>query len=109
MNIQPMNDYILVQRYQEPQKGVIVRPDVSQEKSIKGKVLAVGPGKMVDGERQPLDVKPGDVVLFNSTWNDFAGDHYTTSSYVEARTNAERDRLHLIKENDVFGLVNAKR
>lgn len=107
-----MNDYVLIQRIEEKPKGVIVAPDVAKEKGIKGKVLAVGPGKWVEGingdclVRRKPEVKPGDVVYFNSKWNDFAGDHYTTSSYVEARTNAERDKIHLVQEADIFAIQN---
>ena len=105
--IKPMHDYVLIQRIEEKQEGLIIQPDIAKEKGIKGKVLAVGPGKLIEGVnggmvRRPLDVKPGDVVLFNSKWNDFAGDHYTTSSYVEATTNAEREKLHLVQEADIF-------
>lgn len=103
----------MVQRVaNEKPKGAIVVPEIATENGIKGKVLAVGPGKWIEGVngdlvQRPLEVKPGDLVYFNSKWNDFAGDHYVTSSYVEARTGAERERLHLIQEADIFAVVNA--
>jgi co-chaperonin GroES (HSP10) len=100
--IEPMNDYILVERLPEPeQKGRIIIPDVAQEKGIKGKVLAVGPGKWIEGinggrVRRTPEVKPGDFVLFNSKWNDFAGDHYDDLPI------GSDPRLHLVQEADVF-------
>ena len=43
----------------------IVLPDTAQEKPQRGKVVAVGPGRYVDGTRQPLDVEVGDEVLYS--------------------------------------------
>ncbi len=109
--IQPRNDYILVERQDPPQKGRIIRPDIAIEKGFKGKVLAVGPGKWIEGisgnlVQRPLEVKVGDLIYFNSVWNDLAGDHYKTSSYEEAATGAERNNLHLVQEADVFGIIH---
>lgn len=144
--IQPRNDYVLVQRLEEPQKGRIIVPDVAKEKGIKGKVLATGPGKWVPGEwwkvrkqiglaaakfdiqgpaqghpptpiyayewewfpghLQPMEVKPGMTVFFNSKWNDFGADHYTMEAQMEARHRIERNRLHLIQEADIFARVD---
>lgn len=110
MNLQPRNDYILVQRIEDAPRGTIIVPDVAKEKSIKGKVLAVGPGKYIEGVngnqvRRPLEVKVGDTVFFNSRWNDFGADHYTTDLQTEARYRIERERLHLVQEADVFLVV----
>jgi chaperonin GroES len=68
MNIKPMNDRVLVLRLEEQEKtsGGIIIPDTAKEKPQKGKVIAVGPGKMGDdGKRTPLDVSEGDEVLFS--------------------------------------------
>jgi len=45
-------------------KGGIIIPDTAKEKPQEGEVIAVGAGKIEKGERVPLDVKPGDRVLF---------------------------------------------
>ncbi len=52
---------------EEKKKGSIILPDtVEKEKSEKGKIIAVGPGKFdEDGKRIPMEVKKGDVVLFS--------------------------------------------
>jgi chaperonin GroES len=66
MNLRPLHDRIIVQRLEEsPRAGAIVIPDSAKEKPQQGKVLAAGLGKSTDdGTRLPLDVKPGDTILF---------------------------------------------
>ena len=67
MNLRPLHDRVIVRRLEEERTtpGGIVIPDSAAEKPIKGEVLAVGDGKILDnGERRPLDVKVGDKVLF---------------------------------------------
>jgi chaperonin GroES len=66
MQLRPLHDRIIVQRLEESQQtGAIVIPDSAKEKPQQGKVLAAGLGKVTDeGPRQPLDVKPGDTILF---------------------------------------------
>ena len=67
MNIRPLQDRVIVKRMEEEttSAGGIVLPDSATEKSIRGEVLAVGPGKTLEnGEKHPLDVKVGDTVLF---------------------------------------------
>jgi len=67
MNVRPLHDRIIVQRLDEGEQkiGGIIIPDSAKEKPMQGKVLAVGDGRMTeDGERIPLDVKPGNLILF---------------------------------------------
>jgi chaperonin GroES len=67
MAIRPLNDRILVLRESEERKsrGGIIIPDTAKEKPQRGKVVAVGPGKLgEDGKRLPPDVKVGDRILF---------------------------------------------
>ena len=94
--IQPRNDYLLVRRIDPPQGRIIV---TDPDKGIMGEVLAVGPGKWVDGERRQLMVRPGMTVCFNSKWNDFASDHYD-----DLPLGADK-HLHLIQEGDIIGIV----
>ena len=68
MNIKPLYDRILVKigNPEEKSEGGIIIPDSSQDKPQRGKVVAVGAGKLLDdGKIKPLEVKKGDVVLFN--------------------------------------------
>ncbi len=69
--IKPLSDHVLLEPLREDKKkGGIILPDtVEKEKSEKGKVIAVGPGKWINppaggGKRVPMEVKKGDVVLF---------------------------------------------
>ncbi len=67
MKIRPLHDRVIIERLEAETKtaGGIVIPDSAAEKPIKGKVIAVGKGKILeDGKVRPLDVKAGDKVLF---------------------------------------------
>jgi len=67
MELKPLDDRVVVEVLEEEQttSGGIVLPETAQKKPQEGKVLAVGPGKLLDnGERVPLAVKVGDVVIF---------------------------------------------
>ncbi|MBI2062124.1 MAG: co-chaperone GroES [Candidatus Yanofskybacteria bacterium] len=69
--ITPLSDHVLIEPLKEEKKkgGIILPETVEKERQEKGKVIAVGPGKIKDGsstgaKRTPLEVKKGDVVLF---------------------------------------------
>jgi chaperonin GroES len=67
MNVTPLHDRALVRRLEEKEtaKGGIIIPDSAKEKPQEGEVIAVGAGKRSEkGVRIPLDVKPGDRILF---------------------------------------------
>jgi chaperonin GroES len=69
MKIRPLADRVLVQRLEAETKtaGGIVLPDTAKEKPQRGKVVAVGSGKVMDdGTVRKLQVKKGDTVLFTS-------------------------------------------
>ena len=65
--IKPLGDRIVIKVIEDTEQtsGGIFIPDSAKEKPQKGEVVAVGLGKMNDkGEREPMDVKVGDVVLY---------------------------------------------
>ena len=66
VNITPLQDRLLIQRPKEKEtiKGGIIIPDSAKEKPQEGEVIAVGSGRREKGELIPLDVKPGDRILF---------------------------------------------
>lgn len=69
MKIRPLADKVLVQRLEAETKttGGIVLPDTAKEKPQRGKVVAVGKGKVLDdGTVRKMQVKKGDTVLFTS-------------------------------------------
>jgi chaperonin GroES len=66
--IKPLGDKVLVQpsRSGETTAGGIVLPDSAKERPQEGKVIAVGPGRVLDsGERATLSVSEGDVVIYS--------------------------------------------
>lgn len=71
-DIQPMHDRVLVGRMPaETKHGLIIIPDTAQTHARYAKVLAVGPGRWIDGEFVRTSVKKGDVVLVPGAGNDF--------------------------------------
>ena len=67
--IQPLGNRILVEPSEAEEKSVggIILPEVAQQKPREGKVIALGPGRLLDtGERQPMSVAEGDIVIYTS-------------------------------------------
>ena len=98
MNLQPLDDRILVQRLASEEKtaGGILLPDSAKEKPQKGKVTAIGPGKMnKDGKRATMQVKVGDTILFTSWAGDEVKKQYATS-----------DDLLIMREEDVLAVID---
>lgn len=97
MKLRPLADRVVVQRFAEEDKtaGGIILPDAAKKKPQKGKVLAVGAGRMLkDGKRRPLQVKEGDVVLFTA----WAGDEF--------RQRGKADDVLLMREEDILAVVD---
>jgi chaperonin GroES len=93
VKIRPLHDRLIVKRITEEEKtkGGIIIPDTAKEKPQEGKVIAVGPGRNEDGKVIPLDVKPGDRILFGK----YAG--------TEIKLDGEE---HLIlREDDVLAVI----
>ena len=94
MSLRPLHDRIIVERLDEDEKtkGGIIIPDSAKEKPQKGRIVAVGKGKILDdGKVRPLDLKAGDVVLFGK----YSG--------TEIKIDNE-DRL-IMREDDVLAVV----
>jgi chaperonin GroES len=95
MNLKPLGDRVVVER--EEAKGVtaggIVLPDTAKDKPQKGKVLAVGDGRITkDGKRRELQVKVGDQVLF------------TTYAPEEIKLQGG-DKVLLMREEDILAVI----
>jgi len=97
MKVRPLGDRIVVRRFEPEEKtaGGILLPDTAKNKPQRGKVLAVGAGKLLkDGSRRGLQVKVGDTVLFTS----WAGDEYKAAKGEEILLMREEDILAVIDE-----------
>jgi chaperonin GroES len=67
LNIQPLGDRVVIEVMEEDTKtasGIVLPASVDKERPEQGRIVAVGPGKLVKGERLELEVKVGDTVLF---------------------------------------------
>ncbi len=67
MNFKPLSNHLFLEPLEEEKvtkSGIVLPETAEKEKPTRGKVLAVGPGKMEKGERIPMSVKVGDMVLF---------------------------------------------
>ncbi|MDD5656123.1 MAG: co-chaperone GroES [Elusimicrobia bacterium] len=67
VKIQPLGDRVLVKpvEQKETKRGGIIIPDTAKEKPQEGQIVATGKGKMTeDGKLLPMDVKPGDRILY---------------------------------------------
>ncbi len=68
MNFKPLSNHVFIEPIEEESKtksGIVLPETAEKEKPIKGKIIAVGPGKLNEkGERIPMSVKVGDIVLF---------------------------------------------
>ncbi len=97
MTFRPLHDRVVVKRVEEDTKtaGGIIIPDTAKEKPQQGEVVAVGPGARDEqGKIVPLDVKPGDRVLFGK-W-----------SGTEVKIDGED--LLIMKESDILGVIEGK-
>ena len=94
MKFRPLHDRVVVRRIEEDERtrGGIIIPDTAKEKPQQGEIVAAGPGACNEkGEIQPLDVKPGDRVLFGK-W-----------SGTEVKIDGEE--LLIMKESDILGVL----
>ena len=96
MKLKPLGDRLIVKAVEEDETTAsgIVLPDTAKEKPQKGKVLAVGDGKIGDSnERVPLDVSEGDEVLY--------------SKYGGTEIKVDGDDLLVLRESDVLAKVQS--
>jgi chaperonin GroES len=94
MKIRPLHDRVIVKREDEERKspGGIVIPDTAAEKPIRGKIVAVGKGKILeDGKVRPLDLKVGDKILFGK--------------YGGTEVKVDGDELLVMREEDVMAVI----
>lgn len=96
LKIRPLHDRVIIKRLEEERTspGGIVIPDTAAEKPIKGKVIAVGKGKILEnGEVRPLDVKVGDNILFGK--------------YSGTEVKVDGEELLVMREEDIMGVIES--
>ncbi|MBI4800378.1 MAG: co-chaperone GroES [Desulfarculus sp.] len=94
MKIKPLQDRVIVKRMEEETKtaGGIIIPDSAKEKPQQGKILAVGPGKVLEGgTRVDMTVKVGDLVLFGK--------------YSGSEVKIDGDEVLIMREDDILGII----
>ena len=97
MKIRPLHDRVIVKRLEEDRitPGGIVIPDTAAEKPVRGKVIAIGKGRILDnGQVRPCDIEVGDEILFGK--------------YSGAEVKFENDELVVMREEDVMAVINSK-
>ncbi len=95
IQLQPLGDRVVVQREasEERTAGGIVLPDTAKDKPARGTVISVGNGKLLeDGTRGAMQVKVGDRVVFSS----YAGEAF----------KVEDEELLLMREDDIFAVLD---
>ncbi|MCI0458596.1 MAG: co-chaperone GroES [Gemmataceae bacterium] len=94
LRIRPLDDRIVVEPLEAEERtaGGILLPDTAKQKPQRGRVLAVGPGKMLDtGERYPLSVVVGDEVIYGR--------------YAGSDIQVERREIKILRESDILAKV----
>ncbi len=94
MKIKPLQDRVIVKRLEEETKtaGGIIIPDTAKEKPQQGKVMAVGPGKVLEGgTKVEMTVKKGDLVLFGK--------------YAGSEVKIEGEEYIIMREDDILGVI----
>lgn len=94
MQIRPLHDRVVIKRLEAEQKTAagIVIPDSATEKPSRGKVIAVGKGKILEnGEVRPLDVKADDTVLFGK--------------YSGTEVKIDDEDLLVMREEEIMGVI----
>jgi len=97
MKVRPLHDRLIIQRLEEGEQtiGGIIVPDSAKEKPQRGKVFAVGQGKVRDdGSRQPPDVKDGDTILFGK--------------YSGQEIKIEGEEYLILREDEVLAIIDSK-
>ncbi|MDD5266326.1 MAG: co-chaperone GroES [Methylococcales bacterium] len=96
MNITPLYDRVVIKRCEEDKitPGGIVIPDSAAEKPVKGEIIAIGKGKILDnGALCPLDVKVGDKVLYGK----YAGNEVKIGD----------EKVLVMRESDIMAVLEA--
>jgi chaperonin GroES len=96
MKIKPLHDRAVIRRLEEQRTspGGIVIPDSAAEKPIRGEVMAIGKGKIMEnGDIRPMDVKVGDKILFGK--------------YAGTEIKVDGEDLVVMREDDIMAVIRS--
>ncbi len=90
----PLADRVVVKALEETEtmRGGLYIPDTAKEKPQQGEIVAVGPGRIEDGKRVPMEVKVGDKVLYGK----YSGTEVTVDS----------EQYLILRESDVLAVIS---
>jgi len=94
MKLAPLDDRVVIKQSEAEEKsaGGIILPDAAKEKPQRGKIIAVGPGKILDnGKRGEMNVKKGDEVLY--------------AKYSGNEIEIDGDNYVILHEGDILGVI----
>ncbi len=94
MKLIPLDDRVIIKQSEAQEKtaGGIILPDTAKEKPQIGKIIAAGPGKMLDnGKRNKMSVKKNDKVIY--------------SKYIGSDVEIDREKYIILREDDILGIV----
>ena len=94
MKLKPLDDRVIIKQSESEEKtaGGIILPDTAKEKPQLGKVVAVGPGKLLkDGSRRQVAVKKDDEVIY--------------AKYIGSEIEIDREQYVILQEGDILGIV----
>ncbi len=94
MKLRPLDDRVVIKQSEAEEKttGGIILPDTAKEKPQIGKIVAVGPGKLLDdGKRNKMSVKKNDEVIY--------------AKYIGSDIEIDGEKYVILREDDILGIV----
>jgi chaperonin GroES len=94
MKLRPLDDRVVIKQSQAEDKtvGGIILPDTAKEKPQIGKIIAAGPGKLLDdGKRSKMSVKKNDEVIY--------------AKYIGSEVEVDGEKFVILHESDVLGII----
>ena len=94
MKLRPLDDRVVIKQSEAEDKtaGGIILPEAAKEKPLIGKIIATGPGKLLDdGKRGKMSVKKNDKVIY--------------AQYMGSEIEVDGEKLVVLRESDILGIV----
>ncbi len=94
MKLRPLDDRIVIKQSDAEKKttGGIILPDTAKEKPQIGKIVAIGPGKLLEnGKRSKMSVKKNDEVIY--------------AKYIGSEVEIDREKYVVLHESDILGII----